>query len=221
MTFSYAIMMNAGSGNDASFQDGAAITLGVCYLQLLAYLKSIFIDFAVFVSGVVFVVGRLGAFMICIFIAILAFAQMWWTLFRQSRFCASDMGDDFTNIAAMLDDEILNYYDDAFFLPEEEGVEDCEPQIEFPFCTSMYWSVYTTYTMLFGLTDYVMELSTLSLVLVCLFLMIMIMMLLNILVAIITDLFGEVTNESASIVFWSNRLAYITDMVSASFVVFN
>lgn len=36
--------------------------------------------------------------------------------------------------------------------------------------------------------------------------------LLNILIAIITDLYGVVTNERAAIVFWSNRLAFITDM---------
>ena len=68
--------MATGMGNDDRFAAGAAFTLACCYLQVLAYLKSILIDFAVFVSGVVYVTTRLVAFMVCLLITVLAFAQV-------------------------------------------------------------------------------------------------------------------------------------------------
>ena len=77
MTMYYAILMGTGLGNDQRFQTGAAFTIGLCYLQVLAYLKSILIDFAVFVSGITYVTTRLLAFMVCLIISVMAFAQMW------------------------------------------------------------------------------------------------------------------------------------------------
>lgn len=76
LTLYYTVLMATGMGNDDRFAAGAAFTLACCYLQVLAYLKSILIDFAVFVSGVVYVTTRLVAFMVCLLITVLAFAQV-------------------------------------------------------------------------------------------------------------------------------------------------
>ena len=46
----------------------------------------------------------------------------------------------------------------------------------------------------------------------CMFYFFVVILLLQILIALITDLYGVVTNDRANIVFWSNRLAFITDM---------
>lgn len=91
LTIYYSILMQTGMGDDVRFRTGAAFTLGICYLQVLAYLKSILIDFAVFVSGVVYVTTRLVAFVMCLLITVLAFAQMvsvlliLWLPFKECR----------------------------------------------------------------------------------------------------------------------------------------
>ena len=210
LTTYYTILMQTGSGNDERFRTGAALTLGLCYLQVLAYLKSILIDFAVFVSGVVYVTTRLVAFMVCLLISVMAFAQMWYTMFRQSSECAfaSDDEVDDTNTTEVQMDDVYYYYEE----PEEE-VEDCEPSLDYPFCHSLYFSFYKTFTMMLGeIDDTIFYWNTLSLVMFCIFFFAEVVILLNILIAIITDLYGVITNERAAIVFWSNRLAFITDM---------
>merc|ERR1719221_1960891 len=67
--------------------------------------------------------------------------------------------------------------------------------------------------MMLGETDdSIFAWSTLALVLFCIFFFAEVVILLNILIAIICDLYGVITNERAAIVFWSNRLSFITDM---------
>jgi len=212
LTMYYTILMHTGLGDDHRFRNGAAVTMGLCYLQVLAYLKSILIDFAVFVSGVTYVTARLGAFIVCLIITVVAFAQMWYTIFRQSSECAlaaeGEEGGSNETIAVYTDDML--YYDDE---PQMEEVEDCEPSIDYPFCHSMYFSIYKSFTMMLGeIDDTIFYWNTLSLVLFCVFFFAEVVILLNILIAIITDLYSVVTNERAAIVFWSNRLAFITDM---------
>mmetsp|Transcript_16091 Transcript_16091/g.34795 ORF Transcript_16091/g.34795 Transcript_16091/m.34795 type:complete len:875 (-) Transcript_16091:338-2962(-) len=213
-TLYHTILMLTGMGNDDRFRYGAAFTMGLCYLSVLAYLKSILIDFAVFVSGVVYVTTRLVAFLVCLMITVLAFAQMWYTLFRQSSECAlaaeGEDGGGGNETTAVPTDDTFYYYADE---PQPEEVEDCEPSLDYPFCHSLWFSIYKTYTMMLGeIDDTIFYWNTLSLVMFCIFFFAEVIVLLNILVAIITDLYSVVTNERASIVFWSNRLAFITDM---------
>jgi len=210
LTMYYTILMQMGLGDDNSFRTGASVTLGFCYLQVLAYLQSILIDFAVFVSSLTYVTSRLVAFIVCLVITVVAFAQMWYTVYRQSSECAF--------AAAFEEEPSANetgiIYDDDFFYPEEpDEPEDCEPSIDYPFCDSLYFSVYHTFTMMLGeIDENIFRWDTFSLVLFCIFFFVEVIILLNILIAIITDLYSVVTNERAAIVFWSNRLAFITDM---------
>mmetsp|Transcript_36082 Transcript_36082/g.85994 ORF Transcript_36082/g.85994 Transcript_36082/m.85994 type:complete len:799 (+) Transcript_36082:146-2542(+) len=205
----YTILMSTGAGDDNSFRTGCAFTLGVSYLQVLAYLKSILIEFAVFVSGVVYVTTRLVAFMVSLIITIVAFAQMWYTIFRQSSECLSAFGEDDVGTPAPTPSDDMFPFDE----PEPEAVEDCEPSVDYPFCTSLSYSIYKTYTMMLGeIDDSIFMWSLLSLILFCIFFFAEVVILLNILIAIICDLYGVITNDRAAIVFWSNRLAFITDM---------
>mmetsp|Transcript_17798 Transcript_17798/g.37141 ORF Transcript_17798/g.37141 Transcript_17798/m.37141 type:complete len:913 (-) Transcript_17798:754-3492(-) len=232
LTIYYSILMQTGLGNDERFRTGASFTLGICWNQVLAYLKSILIDFAVFVSGVVYVTKGLLSFMICLLITVLAFAQMWYTIFRQSSECAyaalaeemsvnaakndTDTDDVAAVDGAATDDAAAGgggdiAYDDYFYY--DEVVYDCEPNLDYPFCTSMWISIYRTYTMMLGeIDDSVFRWNKLSMILFCIFFLLVLIILLNILIAIITDLHAVITNERAAIVFWSNRLAFITDM---------
>ena len=217
----HTVLMHTGMGDDARFRTGAAFALGTCYLQVLAYLKSILIDFAVFVSGVTYVTARLAAFIMSLGITLLAFAQMWYTLFRRSETCyaaaaeegGGDAGDAVPSNWTAADDlpaDDLYYYD---FEPQGEDVEDCEPSIDYPYCDSLKYSFYKTFSMLVGGVDETLFLGdTFSMALFVLYAFLEVIILLNILIAIITDLHGVVTNERAAIIFWSNRLAFITDM---------
>ena len=55
MTIVCTALMQTGKGDDNMFANVAAITTGFQGMQVLAYLKSILIEFAVFVSSVTFV----------------------------------------------------------------------------------------------------------------------------------------------------------------------
>lgn len=210
LTITFTMVIANGWGSNDFFHGGSGITIGFCYLQILAYLRTVSIDFAVFVSGLSYVVLRLGAFLSILGITIMAFAQMWYTIFKGNEVCMVD--ENVTSIAAFMDDLIFQYYDDGFFLPTPEELEDCEPQIDLPYCEGLGYSIYKTFTMLFGLGDGLLELNTMSLILSCIWLFIAILMILNLLIGIICDLFGAATKEQAAIVFWTKRLAFVTDM---------
>ena len=210
LTITFTMVIANGWGSNDFFHDGSAITIGFCYLQILAYLRTVSIDFAVFISGLSYVVFRLGAFLSILGITIMAFSQMWFTIFKGTDVCMVD--ENVTSIASFMDDLIFQYYDDGFFLPPAEQVQNCEPQIDLPYCENLGYSIYKTFSMLFGLGDGLLELNTLSLILSCLWLFIAILMILNLLIGIICDLFGAATKEQAAILFWTKRLAFVTDM---------
>lgn len=188
------------------FANAAAITTAFHGMQILAYLKSILIEFAVFVSSVTFVTARLVSFLTMLVITLLMFSQMWFTLFRQNLPCNEESDDNET-------DDIPDVMDDFFeYEPQEEEIE-CEASIEQPYCTNMFWSFHKSYTMMLGEIDKDMfEWSPLCLFLFIVFGASEVIILINILIAIITDLYSVVTNDRAAIVFWSNRLSFITDM---------
>ncbi len=194
MTTYYTICMQTGMGDDNRFRQGAGMTIGLCYAQVLAYFKSILIEFAVFVSGVVYVTTRLLAFMVCLLIVVTAFAQMWVTIFSHSSEC--DFGDDAANVTSRrMQDSFEYFYDDMIV---EEVVEDCEPSIDMPYCSGYYWAWYKTYTMMLGAyDDELFYWNTFSLILFCIFYFFVVILLLQILIAIITDLYGVITNDRA------------------------
>lgn len=183
-----------------------SFSIGLCWNQVLSYLRSILIDFAVFVSGLLFVMKRLVAFMICMLIMVVAFAQMYYTLFRHSDECASmEEGDSILTNTTNLDnatnsmnvtDDFLKYFDDeyaSFFMPESD-VEDCEPELDYPYCTSMWASIYKTYNLMLGeQDDDIFVWNTTALVLNCLFFFLVVILLLNVLIAIICDLVSAFT----------------------------
>lgn len=81
--------------NEEIFRSGTAVCSGILYLLLLSFLKSTLIDFAVFVSGVFYVLRRLIAFLIALLIILVAFAQMFLVVFRGTMACAPDRVETF------------------------------------------------------------------------------------------------------------------------------
>ena len=56
-------------------------------MNFLNYLRGMIVEFAVFVSGVVHVLQRLGVFLMALLIILMAFMQMFYTLFLGSGDC--------------------------------------------------------------------------------------------------------------------------------------
>jgi hypothetical protein len=212
----YTVLMQTGLGDAEHFRIGAAFALGTCYLQMLAYLKSILIEFAVFVSGVTYVTSKLVAFIVSLIITLVAFAQMWYTLFKNSSECLvyneermADMANGLSPSSAPSEPV---YYDET--MPGlYDSYQECEPEIDYPYCQGLWWSMLKTYTMFLGEYDSsLFKRDNFNTFLFVSFYFIEVIILVNILIAIITDLYGVVTNDRASIVFWSNRLSFLTDM---------
>ncbi len=76
--------------NDDAFRAGCAFTKGVLWMAVIYFLKSAQVDFAVFLGGVFYVVQRLVAFLLAVGVILLAFAQMFFIVYRQTMVCERD-----------------------------------------------------------------------------------------------------------------------------------
>lgn len=81
----WTVSMQTGKFDKDSFRVGAAVSVTILWYKLIAYLRNILLDFAVFVRGVIYVVRRLLAFLVSLGIILFAFAQMFSTVFQQSE----------------------------------------------------------------------------------------------------------------------------------------
>lgn len=78
---------------------GTAISVVVMWMKLLAYLRNTYIDFAVFLGGLFYVVRRLVAFLLCLCIILVAFSQMFFTIYRRDPDrCPMPETDNKTNV---------------------------------------------------------------------------------------------------------------------------
>jgi ankyrin repeat protein len=103
LVFYYSILMtgdiqgkNLGWGNN-EFRTGVAFTKGVLWTAVIYFLKSTQVDFAVFLGGVFYVVQRLVAFLLAVGVILLAFAQMFFIVYRQSEVCMEIDGNEGCN----------------------------------------------------------------------------------------------------------------------------
>jgi hypothetical protein len=71
-----------------TFRSGVAITKGIMWMCVISFLKSTQVEFSVFVSGVFYVVQRLAAFLLALFVILLMFAQMFYVVYAESTMCA-------------------------------------------------------------------------------------------------------------------------------------
>ena len=189
--FFWAFVINIGSMDLESFRTGTAVSLFVMWMKFLNFLTSLLVEFAVFVSGVIHVVRGFGPFITALIIILVAFMQMFYTVFQKAGACAS-----------LLD---LDECD-----PEDQDYDDVR------FC-NRWQSFLTVYTMLLGEVDdtYFIE-NTLAVVLFSIFMFLVVILLANVLIAIVTDSYGVIRNERAEIVFWSTRLDFVAEMDAIS-----
>jgi len=183
--------MDSGTAmNIDVFRMGTALTLLVLATSVLSFLKSMLIDFAVFVGGVFYVTQRLAAFLMALGVILVAFSQMFVTTYQRTEYCA----------------------DPSLYPNNQSAIQvigDCVTNV--PFCG--FWSSFLkVYTMLLGeVNDQDFE-KGFATVLFVIFMFLVVILLANVLIAIVTDSYGVIKNERAAIVFWSNRLDFVAEM---------
>lgn len=184
----WTILMHIGGGVRETFRTGTALSVIVLWLKVLAFLRNMLIDFAVFAGGVFYVFRRLVAFLTALMIILIGFSQMFVTVFQQSEYCTTfeDVG--------------------PFACPTDEE------KITRPFC--YYWTSFlSVYTMLLGEVDETaFDDSRVATFFFIIFMFLVVILLANVLIAIVTDSYKVIQDERAAIVFWTNRLDFVAEL---------
>lgn len=183
----WTILMQTGGGDNEAFRIGTAVTVIVLWLKVLAFLRNMLIDFAVFTGGVFYVFRRLVAFLTALTIILVGFAQMFVTVFQNTPYCTEYVPDNST-------------------CPTDDALEVR------PYCD--YWSAFlNVYTMLLGQVDErLFETSPDATFLFIIFMFLVVILLANVLIAIVTDSYKVIQDQRAAIVFWTNRLDFVAEM---------
>lgn len=191
LVFFWTTRMNMGTGDRDSFRVAAAVSASIMWVKLLAYLRNMMIDFAVFVGGVFYVVRRLAAFLTALIVILVAFAQMFHTTFQQTPYCLDRVDRD-----------------PELVLHETR----CEVSQIRPYC-NLWDSFLSVYTMLLGEVDENnFEDSGVATALFVIFMFLVVILLANVLIAIVTDSYKVIQDQRAAIVFWTNRLDFVSEM---------
>jgi hypothetical protein len=196
----WTIQMNIGGGDANHFRTGSALTVIFLWLKVLAFLRNMLVEFAVFVGGVFYVVQRLFAFLISLGVILVGFAQMFVTVYQQTSRCGKEYESDHSKFK----ENNLNATD---------YYEICTGDDEdFSFCN--FWdSFLTVYTMLLGEVDETKFAdSAFATALFITFMFLVVILLANVLIAIVTDSYKVIQDQRAAIVFWTNRLDFVAEM---------
>jgi len=187
----WTILMNTGNGNDTRFRTGAALSVTILWLKVLAFLRNMLIDFAVFAGGVFYVLQRLFAFLVSLGVVLVGYAQMFVTVFQQTDYC---------NVDAI---EVQ---------PKSPTAIACNTVNDFPFCK--FWDAFLyVYSMLVGeVNEQDFEDSNFATFLYITFMFLVVILLANVLIAIVTDSYKVIQDQRAAIVFWTNRLNFVAEM---------
>lgn len=188
------------------FQRRAALSVLILWVKLLAYARNTYIDFAVFLGGLFYVVRRLVAFLLCLCITLIAFSQMFFTIYRgNTELCR--LSEDGTASSKTL-------YGDDGVRDEEQIILDlqCERHEINVYCTR--WDAFlNTFTMLLGeVNDEQFKDEAFAVALFVLFMFLVVILLANVLIAIVTDSYKIIQDQRAAIVFWTNRLDFVAEM---------
>ena len=197
LVYFWAGVMNRGSLTADDFRVGAGVSAIILWVKLLLYLRSISIDFAVFITGSFYVVKRLLPYLIVVLSFIGCFTFMFHTVFQQTDYCLNQPN---------------SYLTDA----ELTANLQCEQSLTRPFCTRRS-SFLKVLTMLLGQVDEDdFDTSQLATWMYAIFMFVGVILLATILIAIVTDSYKIIQDNEAVAVFYTNRLDFIaeTDAIS-------
>jgi len=196
----WTIQMHTGGGDANHFRTGSALTVIFLWLKVLAFLRNMLVEFAVFVGGVFYVVQRLFAFLISLGVILVGFAQMFVTVYQQTSRCGKEYESDHSKFK----ENNLNATDYYQICTGDDE--------DFSFCN--FWdSFLTVYTMLVGEVDETKFAdSAFATALFIAFMFMVVILLANVLIAIVTDSYKVIQDQRAAIVFWTNRLDFVAEM---------
>jgi hypothetical protein len=199
----WATLVLSGEGDFTVFVYGTSLSVFFIITKLLAYLRNVYIDFAIFSGGVLHVLSRLGAFIFCLILFLVAFSRFFVTLFQESTYC---------DTAPPVYESTMNNETLRHELMNEIQCGSYEPR---PWCND--WSaILSVYTMLLGEIDESKfiddEVGPLAVFVFALFMFFIVILLANVLIAIVTDSYKVIQDQRAAIVFWTNRLDFIAQM---------
>jgi hypothetical protein len=195
----WTVVIQRESLDTHTFRVGTSLTFAVYWLNVLVFLKGVMVGFAVFVAGVVYVMKRLAAFFLALLIILLAFAQIFWTIYRMTDPDGSGDGcSSYRNYQSYTESPPFEVCDlsneNECITPEPES---CEPENNHPWCAP-WSSIYKTYSMLLGeVDDNDFEGNTLATFFFCMYMFVVVVVLANVLIAIVTDSYGIIKNERA------------------------
>lgn len=193
-----AVMQFGLLTNPARMQALVALTLAMLCVCFISFLKFIMVGLAVFVHGVLFVVGKLWAFLVCLGVIIVAFSLMFVNLFRGSEYCPPYMNED----------GFLN----------NDPLPQCP---SFPFCSFKDASLACTQMLVKQLIPNGCFPTHLSLVFFATYIFGVVLLLINVLIAIVIDSYSLIQNERSTTVFWSSRLDFVGELCAMSTLCIN
>ena len=163
------------------------ISAGLFWAKLFLWLRRINVDFSVFVSGVFYVTGSVMPYMQIIAIFLIAFTQMFQTVFRHN---------DSYDCAGV----------EKTVGPQCDGTYDL-----LPFCD--YWITFLhVLNMFLGNVDETeFADSTVGTWLYVIFVFVMVILLASVLIAIITTSYKFIQDSEATMVFYTNRLHFLAE----------
>jgi ankyrin repeat protein len=198
------LMANDDIGDNQRFRSSCAFTKGILWLNVIYFLKSVNVQFAVFVGGVYYVVNHLIAFLLAVGIMLLAFAQMFYIVYRRHPICPVTE----SNVTLSMHPNGTEYY------APTGDLSDCS----FPHC-NFPESFLKVYTMMMGEigTETRYSENLVAQLLYVVYAFVVVILLSNMLIAIVTDLYEVIQHDRAAIVFWSNRLDFVAEMDAISY----
>jgi hypothetical protein len=187
------------------------LSAGLFWVKLFAWMRSINVDFSVFVSGVFYVSGSVLPYLQVVVIFMLAFTQMFQTIFRNSDEYGCTAIDNSLR-------EARSYYEnnEAASIERVENLQ-CGNTSDFrPFCN--YWITFLHVIIMFlgEIDESEFADSTVGTWLYGIFVFIMVILLATVLIAIVTNSYKFIQDSEATMVFYTNRLHFLaeTDAIS-------
>mmetsp|Transcript_12830 Transcript_12830/g.19456 ORF Transcript_12830/g.19456 Transcript_12830/m.19456 type:complete len:828 (+) Transcript_12830:242-2725(+) len=111
-----------------SYQVFFSIVTFIMWMSVLSFLKSTNIEFAVFVGGVFYVVQRLVAFMTALVIILMAFSQMFVTIFQSTDQCPNELSTGRLKKLMFSENVPVGAINDLYYTPintDEDAI--CDP----------------------------------------------------------------------------------------------
>ena len=199
----WAVTMSTEAFSTKVFEIGTCLTCAILYMALVLFLKDHFAGFAVFVGGLVYVVKRLFAFLVALVIILVAFSQIFSTIFRQSGSCPLGSGvhpNPYIEKPLNCTNNAISGQTECVQTEYSLRFETCEPTNQHPWC-SLWTSILKSYTMLLGEVDDAdfrdsdPKVTSMATIFYGLFMFAVVIVLANVLIAIVTDSYGVIKNE--------------------------